>query len=95
VCFPNRPRHFQAVFPRILHPSVRQIQGTPPGHLQDARCLFRLTRTIRSRAPGTHFTAGEIQNTGTTAALGHFEQGAAAGLFHIVPMGGNGQNIKG
>src|SRR6185437_13091087 len=91
----NYARHLQAVLPGILHPAIRNIQSLAPGNLQDASRLDRLRRTLLGAAAGAHFALGQIEDPGGPSALRHLEQGAAAGLLHVITVGGNGQNVEG
>ena len=45
-------------------------------------------------AAGTHFARGEVEDAGLVAGVRHFQERAAAGEFHVVGVGGNGEQIK-
>jgi len=46
-------------------------------------------------AARSHFSLGKIEDPSPLTELGHFQQRSAAGLLHIVTMGGNGQDVQG
>ena len=52
-----------------------------------------LTGSLFRAAACAHLAFGEIENAGTMTQLRHLQEGATAGLLHIVAVGGNGQNV--
>ena len=90
----NHARHLQAIFPGILHPSIRDIERSTPRDFQDPRRFFRFASPIFGRASRAHFPLCQIEDAGAISAVGHFEEGAAAGLFHIIAVRGESKNIE-
>src|ERR1039458_8790874 len=60
---------------------------------QQARGFSGFAGTLFGAAAGSSFALGEVQNGGAQAARGHAQQGSAAGLFHVVAVGGDGEYI--
>ena len=46
------------------------------------------------RAARAHVAGGEIEHAGAVARFGHADEGAAAGLLHVVGVGGDGQDVQ-
>ena len=44
-------------------------------------------------AARSHFALRQVEDAGAISALGHLEQSSGAGLFHVVTMGGQGENV--
>ena len=56
----------------------------------------RLARAIHDTYGAVHevVARGQVQDSGFVAALGHSQESAAASEFHVVGMGGYGQDIE-
>src|SRR5271169_3824397 len=87
-------RHFQPVLPRVLDPAVGDIESLPPGDAQYSRRLGRFLRAVFGGASRSHFSLREIEDAGALAPLRHFQQRAATGLFDVVAVGGEGENVE-
>src|SRR5579862_4943535 len=81
---------FHAVLPRVLHPPVGNVEGMPPSDAKDLRRIGSLASAIFRSAARAHLPLSKIKNAGAMAELCHLKQCAAAGLFDIVAMGGEG-----
>ena len=46
------------------------------------------------RSARAHVAGRQIQHAGAVAGFGHADQRAAAGLFHVVGVGGDGQYVE-
>ncbi len=90
----DRARDLQAVLPGVLHAAVRDVERAAPPDAQDARRLFRLARTVLGSAARAQLALGEVEDAGAMAALRHLEQGAAAGLLHVVTVSGDGEDVQ-
>ena len=58
------------------------------------RRLFRFFDAEFGCAAAAHIACGEIKNTGAIAHFDHADECAATGLFHIVGMGGDGEDVE-
>src|SRR6266852_4827184 len=86
--------NLQAVLPGVLNPGVGDIERRPPACFKNPGRSGGLARAVFGRATRTHFTLREIEDAGATSGLGHFQQGSAASLLHVVAMRGNGQDVE-
>src|SRR5579863_210665 len=84
--FADDTRDFQLVLPRILDPTIRNIESLPPGDAQYFRGLRCLLGTAFGSASRPHLTLSEIEDAGAPSALCHLQQRAPAGLFDVVAM---------
>jgi hypothetical protein len=62
--------------------------------LQDFSRVIGFAGAVRSRSACAHFALSQIEDAGAMPLLGGFEQSAATGLFHIITMGGNSQDVE-
>ena len=92
---PEHAHDLQAVFKGVLDVAVGQIEGPPPAHTQNPRRLAGFAGAVFCGAARPGFAAREIQDRSAQSARRHAQQSAAAGLFHIVAMSGDGQDIGG
>ncbi len=83
----------QAVLPGVFHATVGQIERLTPAHFEDARSGVGLGGALRGRAAGAGFALRQVEDPGFQPERAHFEQRAAAGLLHIVTMGGDGEDV--
>ena len=86
--------NLQAILPGIFDASVGNIEGVTPGDFQDARRIGGLASAVFGGAARSHFTLREVEDAGAVSSLGHFEQSSAAGLFYVVAMCGQGENVE-
>jgi hypothetical protein len=87
-------RHLQTVLPGVFDPAIGDIECATPRHAQNLRSLGRFAGPIFGRPASPHFALRQIEDAGAVSALRHFEQRASAGLFYIVAMRGNCENIE-
>src|SRR6478672_11569293 len=92
---PNNLCNFEPIFPGVFDASVRNIKRLAPGDLQDLCCFQGFSFAIRSAPTRAHLAAGQIQNARAMAEFRHLEKGSAAGLFNIVAMRGDREDIEG
>jgi hypothetical protein len=83
----------QPVLPGIFDAAVGQIERLAPADLEDAGGGRRLLCPLPGRAPRAGLAAGQVEDPGLEAEGAHLQQGAAAGLLHIIAMGGDGQDV--
>ena len=69
------------------------VERLTPADAEDACGFFGFAGAVFGGSSGSGFALSQIENGGTEAARGHAQQRAAAGLLHIVAMGGDGQNV--
>ena len=82
-----------AVFEGVFDGAVGQVERLAPADAEDAGGFIGFARALVGGAAGSGFALGQIENGGAQAARRHAQQGSAAGLFHVVAVSGNGQNI--
>src|SRR4051812_41883257 len=87
-------RNFQAIGPGILDTAVRDIERLPPGNTEKPAGIIGFAFPISGRPASTHFSASHVENPGTLPLLRHLQQGATAGLFHIVTMSCDSKNVE-
>src|SRR5580704_18414336 len=92
---PDNLRNFQPVLKSVLNPPIRNVEGLTPGDAQYLRGILRFPCALLRRASRSHLSLSKIENSGTPSALRHFQQRAAAGLFDVVAVRSDRQNIKG
>ena len=83
----------EAIVEGVLDVAVGEVEGFAVATLRmRAAALASASRSAAvPRVPD--FALGEIEDAGAPAAGLHDEEGAAAGLFDVVAMGGDGQDI--
>src|SRR5947209_20419109 len=91
----NHLRDFKTILPRVIDPSIRDVERLPPLHAHNVRGVFRLAGAVFRAAPGAHLALSEIENSGSLSALHRFQQRTAARLLYIIAMRGNGEYIEG
>src|SRR6516165_10124800 len=84
----------QFVFARGMNIGVRRAQSVAPADAQQLCCLNRFLGADLGAAPCAHLAGGQVENARFITELGHLQQGAAASEFHVVGMGGNGEEIE-
>src|SRR5450631_834789 len=85
----------QAILPGIFDAAVGEIERMAPGNFQDARRVRRFAGTVFGGAARPHLALREVEDSGAVSALGHLEQSSAAGLFYVVAVRGQGENVEG
>jgi hypothetical protein len=63
------------------------------GDVEDAGGLVRFGFSVGCCASGAGFTLSKIEDSCAPAAGMHREEGAAAGLFDVVAVGGDGEDV--
>jgi hypothetical protein len=79
---------FQFVVPGIFNAAIGNIERLTPGNFQDSRRVGCFVGTILGGTARSHFTLGEVEDSGAVSTLGHFEQSSGAGLFHVIAVRG-------
>jgi hypothetical protein len=64
-----------------------------PTNSQDARGFLGLAGAIAGGAASAGFALSQIENRRTQAARSHAQQGSPAGLFYVVAMCGDGEDV--
>src|SRR3984957_667809 len=90
----NHARDLQAVLPGVLNPPIRNVERAPPEDAKDLCCIVGFASAIFGGAARAEFALGQVKNPCALPALRRFEQCAAAGLFYVVAVGGDSQNIE-
>jgi len=75
----------------------RVLATAPSGKSRAWRCwtlkdfggCFGFCGALGGAASSAGFALGEVEDAGAEASGGHAEEGAAAGLFYVVAMGGD------
>src|SRR5439155_15725890 len=80
--------------PSVLDAAIGDIERVPPGDTQDFGGFGSFPGAVFSCAARSHFTLGQVENACAMSALRHFEQRAAAGLFDVVAVGSNGEDVE-
>src|SRR5947209_4436695 len=86
-------RDLEPVLPRVLNATVGNIERLPPADFQDLCRGFGFASAVLSAPSRAELALGEIEDPGRVTQARHFEQGAAAGLLHVVAVRGNGKNV--
>src|SRR5437868_425985 len=84
----------QAIDPCVLDASIGNVECLTPSDTHKPSSFAGLAFTVRSRSARSHFATRQIEDPRTLALLRHLEQRAAAGLLHVVPVCGDGENIQ-
>jgi hypothetical protein len=82
-----------AVFQGIFDCAVGEIESLTPACTEDAGGFISFTGALIGCAAGSGFTLSEIENGGTQAARSHAQERTPAGLFHVVAVSCDGQDI--
>ena len=86
--------NFNAVLPGVFHPAVRDVERFPPCHAENARCFLCFLGTFHCGTAGAGFPLGQVKNRRPQLQRPHAQKGATTGLLHVVPMGGDGENVN-
>src|SRR5271165_1283593 len=89
----NHTRNLQAVLPCVLYAAVGDVERLPPGNSQNLRGLDCFPRPVFGGAAGSHLALRQVENAGAMTAFGHLEQSSTAGLFNIITMSGDCENL--
>src|ERR1700674_1801250 len=85
--------YLQTILPVVFDAAVGNIERVTPGNFQDARRFRRFARAVFGGAACPHFTLREVEDAGAVSALGHLEESAGAGLFYVIAVRGQGENV--
>ena len=85
----------EAVGEGVLDVAVGQIERFAVGDVEDAGGCVGFGFAVGSGAAGAGLALGEIEDAGAPAAGVHGEERAAAGLFDVVAVGGDGEDVDG
>src|SRR5882672_6087148 len=92
--FADNAGDFELVFPGVFHAPIGNVQGVAIACSQNSGRVISFASAIIGGSARPHLSLCQVENSGAVAALGHFEQGPAAGLLNVISMRGNGQNIE-
>ena len=84
---------FESVLEGVLNIRVGQVEGFAVRDFQDASGFGGLGGAFLGGASGTSFALGEVEDAGAGAERLLHEEGAAAGLLHVVTMGGYREDV--
>ena len=73
---------------------VGNAEVAAPLHTEDLGGFGSFFGARFGSAAGAHFAGGEIEDAGLVAALGHFEERAAASEFDVIGVSGDGEQIE-
>src|SRR5580698_10222768 len=90
----DHARDFEPVLPSVFDTAVGKIVRSPPGDTENVCRVGSFARAIFGGAARSHFTLRQVKDAGALPALRHLRERAAAGLFYIVAVGGDGQNVE-
>ena len=90
----NHARDFQSIDPSVFDSSVGDIESLSPLRAEKPRSFAGFAFTVFGGSSCSHFAAGEVENSCAPALLRHLQQGAATGLFHIVAVRGDCQDVQ-
>ena len=84
----------QAVFERVLYGTIRQVERLAMAHLENSGGGFGLGLAFGCAAAGTGLRLGSGRGCRCASAKRLLdEQGAAAGLLHVVAVRGDGEDV--
>src|SRR6202035_4508643 len=87
-----REAHF--VLAGGLHVRVGHTEVAAPGDFQDFGSEGGFFRACFRSAARAHFTGSKVEDAGLVSLMRHFDEGATAGEFDVVGVGGNGENVE-
>ncbi len=83
----------EAVGEGVFDVAVGEVEGFAVGDVEDAGGVVGFGLTLGGSAAGSGLSAGEIEDGGTVAFGLHGQESAATGLFYVVAVGGDGENV--
>ena len=87
-------RHGHARAERVFQPRVRHVHVAAPVQPHVLAGRLRFCHALLGRAARAHVAGRQVEHAGAVSHLGHADQGAAAGLLHIVGMRRDRQNVQ-
>ena len=85
----------EAILVFVLDIAVGKVEGFAVSDVEDAGCRRGLGCTVGRGAAGAGFALSKVEDTGTPAVGVHGQQSTPAGLFDVVAVGGNGEDVDG
>ncbi len=82
-----------AIFKRVGYGAISEVERVTPANAEDAGGFFGFTGAIVNTAASAGFALSQIENRGAQATRSHAQQGSAAGLFYVVAMRGDGEDV--
>ena len=86
-------RNLDAIFKGVFDRAIGQVERLPPANAEQLRRFCRFRGPFFGAAARAGLALRQVQNRCAQSARRHAQQCAAAGLFHVVAMGRDGQNI--
>ena len=86
-------RYLETVFVCVLDVAVGKVEGFAVSNIENAGSFIGLGLAFGCGATGAGFAAGEIKDAGAPAASLHDEERSATGLFYVIAVCGDGQDI--
>ena len=77
-----------------LDVGVRHTEVATPAYAKELGGFGGFFGANFGGATRAHFAGGEIENARFVASVGHFQECAAAGEFHVVGVGGYGEQVE-
>ena len=86
---------FEAVGQGIFDVAVWKVEGLTVGDVEDAGGGVCLGFAVGCCAASAGFALSEIEDAGAPPARVHGEEGSATGLFYIIAVGSDGEDVNG
>jgi hypothetical protein len=86
-------RDGDAILKGVGECTVVEVESLTPANSQDAGGFVSLTGAAGGCAARAGFALGQIENCRAQSARSHAQQGSSAGLFHVVAMSGNCEDV--
>ena len=83
----------EAVALGVFDVAVGEVEGFAMADVEDAGGVVRFPFALVGGAAGAGLAAGEVEDAGGPAEVVHGEEGAAAGLFDVVTVRGDGKEV--
>src|SRR5271170_7103920 len=83
----------EAIGQSVLDVAVGQIEGFAVGDVEDAGGCVRFGFPVGSGAAGAGLTLGQVEDASVPAAGMHGKERATAGLFNVVAVSGDGEDV--
>src|SRR5271167_592479 len=86
-------RDLQPIVPGVLDPAIGNIERLTPRHFQYPSGVGCFPGAVFHSAARSHLTLRQVEDAGAVSSFGHLEQSSSTGLFNVVAMGGQGQDV--
>ena len=90
---PENAHDCDAILKSVGECAVREVERLTPANAEDAGGLVSLACAIVGGAARAGFALGQIENCRAQSARSHAQERSSAGLFHVVAMGGDGEDV--